>query len=347
MTLKPGWRRSAIALTSLAFLPFSVMAETQNTGSVMAEMSDPAIIAKHKQIARDNIHCPPVPEEDLEAQYLSLSKMKWDRAQMACGLQYGARLAADEWWNPELQLTVLGAHIEYFDVLLLSYNSFYQGIERSSELAVRWEMTKQAAEEILWRTDWIEWLLPEATLLRVAYLLSSTQKEADQSEIDAALDLALAELPVLAEESPEIIDGLGLGIYGTVLLSLPEFAGGDSLIGIEMLEKSIAINPNNLSHWANLVEGYLGERENDKALSALQKAIQVNPDTQNPQDYADYMKHLGGMAVRAGDIALSKAYGAAREKTLNAHPMLLARKQTAAFGHGGENPITGEDASKL
>lgn len=326
---------------------FSIAHAQESQGSVLRDNSDPAIIEKYRNDAREKIVCQRLQTpEELSKQFTSLSSMKWDRAKMGCGVSYGAALAKADPDNVELQMAALGANIEYFSVLLQGYSDHYQSIELSSELAVRWETARNSAEAILLRLNPYADDVVEVRVLRAAYWLLATQKGAAQNETNEAIAKATVDLETAIATKPEVLDGLGLQLLAQILLSLPEFLGGDSLRAIELLEKARAVNPNSFAITRTLIEAYLGERRNAAAIDLLETALEIDAGD-DLQSYVDETLLLGGMAVRVGQEELGKAYGAARDSTLKLHPYLQVRKSQASLGHGGVNPITGEDPDAL
>ena len=344
-------------LSTMLVLPVSAQ-----TGSVLSDLADPEVQARHKAEAAERIKCTPVTGYDAKiAAFDAGADSKWDRAAMACAVEAGAQamnelsLPTNLIWafvtfrvdNIEKHLEVFGAHLEHFDALAKSYSDHYEGIEKSSELAVRWEQTRARATALLEKIDPLVPKLTEARILRAAFHLASNAKETPPEDANAAMAKAIEDLEIAVAENPEALDGLGLLILGQLLTALPEFLGGDALRGIELLENANKLNPSDLAVHRALVEAYLGEREGDKAVALLEAALAVDPAKENPQDYVDDTQFLGGLAQRAGRDDLAKQFGAKRNAQLAANTSLLARVQNATFGHGGADPITGKRADAL
>ena len=354
--------RATVTL-SAASLVFCLFAgASAQSGSVLSDLADPQLRARYRQEAIERIKCAPLSDtSDKVAVFDEASTHKWDRVRMGCAVTYGAEaledlsLPTNLFWawitfraqNIERHLIVLGAHLEYFDVLNKSYSDHYQGIELVSELSVRWAQNLARAQRIVDRIEPLVAKLTEARILRAAFLLASTQRESTVEQQNAAVAAAMADLEVAVQENPEALDGLGLLLLGQVLVTLPEMLGGDAMRGITLLEKAHAQNPTDLAVHRALVEAYLGEREKDKAVALLGHALTVDANAENPQDYVDDTKFLGGIADRLGKSDLVAAFRSRRDAVLASHTNLLTRKQTAAFGHGGENPLTGEHADDL
>ncbi|MCL6282457.1 hypothetical protein M3P21_02850 [Ruegeria sp. 2012CJ41-6] len=345
------------ALTCLISLPAFAQ-----TGSVLSDLENPEFLAKKRAEAAEFIKCDPIDGFDARmAAYEAGATAKWDRASMGCAVQAGSQ-ALDEMslptnliWafvtfrvdNIEKHLEVLGANLEYFDVLANSYADHYEGIEKSSELYVRWQDTRAQSEAILAKIDPIIPKVTEARILRAAYNLASTVKETPPEEANAAMKSAIEDLEIAIAEKPEALDGLSQLMLGQVLVALPPFLGGDALRGIELLEQANELNPNDLTVHRALVEAYMGEREDEKAIALLQAALEVDPALENGQDYVDDTKHLGGLALRLDQGDMATQFNDKRNERLASNPELLTRKAIASFGHGEENPFTGKDSSDL
>jgi len=332
------------------------------TGSVLSDLQNEEVQARYRAAAAERIACPRIEgDAALMAAFAKDAASKWDRAAMGCATEYGARamealsLPTNLIWavatfrtdNIETHLQVLGAHLDYFEVLDKSYSAHYQGIEMATELGLRWEHARERSETLMTRIDPLVPKLTEARLLRAAYLLASTLRETPPEVQNTAVAAALEDLQIAIAENPEALDGLGPLLLGQVLAVLPEFLGGDILAAIDLLEQAHALNPTDLSVHHTLVEAYLGERETDKALALLRHAASIDPSTENPQDYADEMKYLGGLALRAGAPDLARQMAGHRSAILAAHPQLDPRKEMAALGHGGADPLTGKKPDDL
>lgn len=332
------------------------------SGSVASDVEDPAVVAKFRKLAEDKTKCSPIEEVDKKyAAYEAASGDKWDRAGMDCAVQYGTEavltmsVPSSALWalvtfragHIEKTLKVLGSNIEYFDVLAKSYEDFYQTIEVQSELTLRWERTRERSERLLARVEPLAGSVPEVRVLRAAYYLASTLKEATPDKKTKAIAAALKDLEAVVKDSPKTLDGLPQFLLGQTLDALPEFLGGDSDRAVSLLEQAHKMDPDNLAFDHALADAYLGERRTDEAAKLFEAALSVVPDRGNPQDYVDEAKYMGGLAVRISRPDLAKKFAEKREAVLAAKPFLLARKGTAAFGHTSENPMTGVDSNAL
>lgn len=344
-------RLSAALLGAALFVTGNALAE--NSGSVLADSADSAMVEKFREEAEAKTQCPPV--ADKWAAYTEGSAKKWDRAAMGCALSYGSDAAfelsipSSAIWafltfragNIEKNLTVLGSNIEYFDVLAKSYAEFYQGIELESELSLRWEQTRKRCEAILARLSPLEEQVPEVRVLRAAYLLASTRKETPVKQQTKSAQAAIKDLEIVVKDSPKTLDGLPQFLLGETLDRLPEILGGNSERAVSLLEEAHRRNPVQLDFDIALATAYIGGPTPDKALPIVQSVLTLDPERQNPQDYIDDLKYVVGLAqrIKRPDLALALE---TQENAFSAkHPYVLQRIDAAAFGHSDENPITG------
>ncbi len=356
-----GTHRKLTTLATCAALLYGP-ALTAQTGSVLSDLASDEVQAKYRAAAAKQIACDPITDWDAQmSAFAANATSKWDRQAMGCAVEYGAQamedlsLPSNLIWavatfrtdNIETHLNVLGAHLEYFDVLDKSYSDHYQGAEIAAELGLRWERTRDSARKLLDRIDPIVPKVTEARVLRAAFNLGSTLRETSPDAQSAALEAAIEDLQIAIGENPEALNGLAQLLLGQVLAVLPEFLGGDIDAAITLLEQAQALNPGDLTVHRTLAEAYLGERETEKAIALLEAALQADVSGENPQDLVDDAKFLGGLALRADRPDLASQFGQRRDALLTEKPFLETRKETAAMGHGGEDPLSGKDPSDL
>ncbi|MCY1333054.1 hypothetical protein D9M68_314380 [compost metagenome] len=324
-----------------------VQAET--SAAPVASSSDAAKQAELLKEAQLLLVCDPINDaQEKAAAFAKLAVMKWDRKQMGCGVRYGFELAQAQPENIELQLQVLGANVEYFSVLEKSYSRLYSSSPvKDVELRLRWTETRERSVALLKGLAPLADQVPEVLALRGINTLLSLQREASEKEKLAAPGLALNDLEAAIKAKPDVLDGAALLTLGSVITVLPEFAGGDPERAIELFVQGTRLAPTNLQLKVALVDAYLGERENDKAVAVLQEVAKVGADGQNEQDYADALRTFSGQAVRLQQIDLAKQLATTRDAYLKAHPYLNQRKTSASVGHGGVDPLTGEDPDQI
>jgi tetratricopeptide (TPR) repeat protein len=341
-----------LGLASLTGAYTNAQAETKAANATVtleAELLDPAKQAAYRQEAEKLLACDPISDpQEKAAAFAKLAVMKWDRKQMGCGVRYGFELAQLQPENVELQLQVLGAHVEYFSVLDKSYSRLYSSSAvKDAELRLRWAETREHNETLLKGLAPLAGQVPEITALRGINTLLSLQHEAGEKEKLAAPGLALGDLEAAVKAKPDVLDGAALLTLGTLILGLPEFAGGDIDRAIKLLEQGNEIVPNNLQLKTALIDAELGERNKDKALAILQAAMKISEEGQNGQDYADSLRILVGQAVRLDQRDIAKQIDTRRDAFLAAHSYIDPRKTSAATGHGGVDPFTGQDPDKI
>jgi len=314
--------------------------------SIFADMENPELRRMAGYQLDISEFCAPINNIDKKREvYSELKRYKWDRKAMGCALQYGGELIDESIWSYfsiEDKLQLLGARAEFFSVLEKLYNAHYQGGELTDELKWRWENNRRSGNNLIEELSVYSSVIGEVQLVSTAFNLASTMRETSTAEM---IDISANALQVLSEivgDDPEMLDGLAITMLGQMLITLPEFSGGDPVRAIELLRKGIELDGNNLTAYRWIIEGFVVEREDDIAREFLQKASEVSPEAIDPQDYADFAKDLGGVAYRLGQPEIAKKFSRSRQALLEQKPYLQKRKEVASVGHGGENPITGE-----
>lgn len=323
--------------------------EVSGTTTLEAEMQDPVKQAAYRKEAQLLLVCDPLNDaQEKAAAFARMAVMKWDRKQMGCGVRYGFELAQAQPENIEIQLQVLGAHVEYFSVLDKSYSRLYSSSPvKDVELRLRWIETRDHCAVLLKGLAPLADEVAEVAALRGINTLLSLQHEASEKEKLSAPGLALGDLESAIKAKPDVLEGAALLTLGMVIAGLPEFAGGDIERAIKLLEQGNTLEPQNLQLKTALVDAELGERNNHRALSVLQAASKITAEGQNEQDYTDSLRILVGQAMRLDQRELAKQIDVRRNDFLEAHPYLDKRKSSAATGHGGVDPFTGQDPEKI
>jgi tetratricopeptide (TPR) repeat protein len=296
----------------------------------------------------DAFACPVIEDPEVLAErFAELIETKWDRQAMSCGAGYGYQLALLSPDDIELELAALGAQIAYLDALGRQYPRLYQAGELGRELGVEWRATGERGEALLRDLDRLEPAPAEASILKAAFLLASVAQEASVQEEFAAIPPALQSLERGIESDPEALDGLGLMMLGRLRIALPVFSGGNVDEAVELLEKGIEVAPESIEMHRWMVEAYLARRDNARAVEVLASAANLGGADINPQDLADILVDLGGLAFRLEQPALNEKFRQRRQALLLERPYLLQRKSTAKLGHGGVDPLTGQDPNEL
>lgn len=319
------------------------------TGSLATDLADPARQTAARQQAERLLECPqPADVAALATAFAEQSVMKWDYMKMGCGVRHGFELAQARPDDIPLQLQALGAQVDYFAVLDKEYSPLYSASAlKDAELSLRWTQTRQRAQTLLARLQPIAAQVPEVLALRGIYQLVSRQHEVAEREKLKAPELALPDLELAIRHKPEVLDGAALLTLGSVLASLPEFAGGDTERAMALFIQGGELVPANLELKIALINAYLAERAQEQAVAVLRQAASIAPQGQNPQDYADALRSLAGQGVRLQQMAQARQLAARRDAFLASHPYLHARKTSATAGHGGVDPLTGEDPDNI
>ncbi len=319
--------------------------------SIFADMENPEL----KRMAGFRLDitefCAPISDVARKRElYRELVKYHWDRKAMGCALQYGQELIDDSIWSfflIEEKAELLAARAEYFSVLNKLYNAHYQGGELTDELVWRWQKNRREGMALSSELDAFSAWVNEVKLVQVAFSLSSSQRETPTSEVVTISSKALSDLSGLVADEAELADGVAATLLAQMLISLPEFSGGDPLKAIDLLRDSLSKYPNNLTAYRWLIEGFVLEREEEQAIAYLEKSAAVVVEQLPPQEYVDLAKELGGVAVRIGATDVADVFRQNRNDLLKSKPFLLERIERASVGHGGENPITGESQNQF
>jgi tetratricopeptide (TPR) repeat protein len=241
----------------------------------------------------------------------------------------------------------LGAQVAYLDALDRQYPRLYQAGELGGELGLRWNVTRERGNALLESLEPFEADIAEVSILKAVFLLASVSQEADIQEEFAAVPPALRALEQGLETDPEALDGLGLMMLGRLKIALPVFSGGNVDEAVALLRQGIDVAPANLEMHRWMVEAHLGRRDDAKAAEVLASAASLDGAGINPQDLADILVDLGGLALRLQQPELNEKFRQKRQALFREKPYLLQRKSTAKLGHGGVDPLTGQDPNEL
>lgn len=361
MTFKKQLRQFMSGALALALMSSSAAVLSVSDGqsdsapekaqSIFADMENPEL----KRMAGFRLDitefCAPIVDSERKRElYHELIKYQWDRKAMGCALQYGQELIDEDFWSyflVEEKAELLAARAEYFTVLHKLYNAHYQGGELTDELVWRWQKNRREGLVLSAELDRFSGWINEVKLVQVAFSLASSQRETPTSELVTISSQALNELTQLVVSDANMADGIAAALLSQMLISLPEFSGGDSLKAIDLLRDSLEEYPNNLTAYRWLIEGLILEREEEEAIAYLQKAAAVKVDQLPAQEYVDLAKELGGVAIRLGATDVADRFRQNRNQLLKLKPFLLVRVERASVGHGGANPITGESQNQF
>ncbi len=285
--------------------------------------------------------------DKMEAAYSELLEKKWDRDQLGCGALYIYETAQQSTFGIELKLKALAAQLNYFDVLNRSYPKLYQSGALGDELNGLWRATRERSRNLIASVEFLDGFIPEINLLKGAYLLANTEKDSSVKEAIGALPPALKLIEDAVQRKPEAGDGLGLYLLGRMKLTMPSFIGGDTDEAIELFEKAILQQPNNLEIHRWLLQGYAATGEVEKEMNVITKASKIFDQNINDQDLADLYIIYGGSAHRYNMENEITFFSQQRKSLFEQKPYLLTRESGANRGHGGADPITGTDPNAI
>lgn len=283
----------------------------------------------------------------MESTFESLQTQKWDVDKVGCGAVYAYEAASQSTFDIELKLNALGAQLNYFLVLEKRYPALYEAGELGQKLNLRWDAARARSENLLAQSEKFDFIVPEVGALKSIYLLTSTLKNTAMKKQLQTLPVARDLMKEALERDSQVLDGLGHHVMAKLYVDLPVFAGGNQALGLEMYETALASQPNNLELVADMLAGYLAKGDEKRQKELITIASKIDTSTLNKQDVVDLYKTIGGMASRLGQQDAVEHFRTVRENLLENNPQLLSRKATAVLGHGGNDPITGEDPNKL
>jgi hypothetical protein len=271
-----------------------------------------------------------------------LETKDWDKNALAC--------AADEWFalsnaspkDADTTVRALQATIAYINQVNGSWDYDLYGIHGPEWLARVGHASKQGSilEARLATSDREDAAFIAA---RAMYKLAWSEHFADRKTRLEESRAAIALLERAVSLNSTAVDGNALWQLGKVYYELPDFAGGDSGKGLQILNRAYRQSPNNpaLLRYA----AYVDVQENDKAgaQEKLAKLLSIEPGNAGLQVLADQLKGGKELAARLGDSGLEKQLAGKRTRLLDQHPQILRRLPSAVNLHQGTDPITGKD----
>jgi tetratricopeptide (TPR) repeat protein len=120
---------------------------------------------------------------------------------------------------------------------------------------------------------------------------------------------------------------------------MPDIAGGDLDLAIEMMRQARDRAPKN-PRYAPLLAAYLLDTgENQEARTILTALLDLQPEINELQITADQLRIAADIAGRIPDVNLAQRLSSRRCAMLDMHPYLQKRHVVAALGHFGDNPL--------
>jgi len=241
-----------------------------------------------------------------------------------------------------LQIQALLANVAYLSHVNLLWDFDLYGI-RVPEWSARIKHAIEQANGIDQRLFTSSADSADLLAARALYKLTWPNKVTDTKTVMKETRAALALLEQAVAKDPQALGGNALWVLGRVYFDLPEFAGGDAVKAVTLLERAHSQTPNNISLLRYSAYVYAQERNPSMAKRRLSEMLAVAPDPADLQTAADELKNARDLATRLPDPALAQRLTEKRDALLKTHPQLLARKPTAANMHGGVDPITGKE----
>lgn len=299
--------------------------------------------ARVEDSATDAVYdCPVPPPEQFEARVTQLSTSTWDKNSLGCAADLMFVAADNAQSDIGLQVRALLATTAYIAHVNLLWDFDLYGI-RVPEWTARIQHAIEHGNVLDQRLAAMPVEDPDLMSARALYRLTWPTKVADAKTIMIETRAAQALLEKAVVKDPNALGGNALWILGRIFFDLPEFAGGDGVKAVKLLEQAHAQTPGNLSMLRYSAYVHAQDRNPALARTRLTEMLSVDPDPADLQTAADELKNARDLATRLPDAALAQKLTARRDALLQAQPQLLARKPTAANMHGGVDPITGKE----
>ncbi len=286
--------------------------------------------------------CPmPVPEQ-FEARVTELSTATWDKNSLGCAADLMSAGAEGAPADIALQVQALLANVGYISHVNLLWDFDLYGI-RVPEWTARIQHAVEHGSAIDQRLAAVAAEDPDLLAARALYKLTWPTKVADAKTVMTESRAAKALLEQAVGRNPMALGGNALWLLARVNFDLPEFAGGDGVHAVKLLEQAHAQTPKNVPMLRYSAYVFAQERNPALAKTRLTEILPIEGDPADLQTMADELKNARDLALRLKDPALSQKLTDKRDALLKAQPQLLARKPTAANMHGGVDPITGKE----
>lgn len=286
--------------------------------------------------------CPAPAAEQFAARVTELSAATWDKNSLGCAADLMSTAATNAPSDAALQMQALLANTAYISHVNLLWDFDLYGI-RVPEWSARIRHAIEQGNVIDQRLAAVPGEHADILSARALYKLAWPTKIADTRTAMTEARAAQALLEKAVAKDPRALGGNALWILGRVNYDLPEFAGGDGVLAVKLLERAHAQTPKNIPMLRYSAYVYAQERNISMAKTRLTELLSIEPDPADLQSVADELKNARDLALRLQDPALTAKLNAKRDALLQSHTQLLARKPTAANMHGGVDPITGKE----
>lgn len=312
--------------------------------SLLVAISSPAAgQSRVDDSAGDAVYaCPEPAPEQFEARVTELSSATWDKNSLGCAADLMSAAAEGAPTDTMLQLQVLLANVAYISHVNLLWDFDLYGI-RVPEWSTRLQHAITNAKAVDERLTTAAADNPDVMAARALYKLTWPVKVADTKTVMTETRAAQALLETATTKDPAALGGNALWVLARVYFDLPEFAGGDGVKALKLLEQAHAQTPQNIVLLRYSAYVHAQDRNPVLAKQRLTEILAVEPDPADLQTTADELKNARDLATRLADESLAQQLTEKRNALMKAHPQLLTRKPTAANMHGGVDPMTGKE----
>lgn len=310
----------------------------------LGNVSSPAVgQSRVEDSAADAVYeCPQPTPEQFEARVTELSTAVWDKNSLGCAADLMSAAAEGKPTDTTLQLQALLANVAYISHVNLLWDFDLYGI-RVPEWSARIQHSIEHAKAIDQRLAAASSNNPDVMSARALYKLTWPVKVTDTKTVMTETRAAQALLETATAKDPAALGGNALWVLARVYFDLPEFAGGDGVKALKLLEQAHAQTPKNIALLRYSAYVHAQDRNPSMARGRLVEILAVEPDPADLQTAADELKNARDLATRLVDASLAQQLTEKRDALLKAYPQLLTRKPTAANMHGGVDPMTGKE----
>lgn len=286
--------------------------------------------------------CPVPAPAVIAARATELGAADWDKNSLACSADLWSVLADSATNNPQLQVQALLATTAYVDHVNSLANSDLYGVH-AAEYALRLDHAVKQGKALEERLAAIPVDDPTVLAARGLWKLTWPAKTSDAKTQITETRAACGLLAKAVASDPKALEGNALWILGRAFYDLPQFAGGDPVKGLALLEEAHRNTPANASLLRYSAYVLAQEREPNKAEDRLKELLAIPLPDHGRQLVADELKGGADLATRLGDADLAAKLAEKRHALLEAHPELLKRLPSTANLHGGVDPLTGKE----
>lgn len=327
-------------MKSIQYVAVGVAAAALMLSCSAPAVADSAIATVHDSEKDAAYSCPKGPTTPALASELEAAD--WDKNKLAC--------AADAWFalsnaSPQDRDTALHAMLAttaYINHVNAFWNRDVFGI-RGPEWLLRVGRASEHGKILESRLASLPGQDANILAARGLYRLAWSARLADTKTHYAESRAVMQLLNQAVSLDSKVLNGNALWELGRLYYELPEFSGGDTAKGRQLLDKAYRQSPKNpaILRYAAYVDAQEGDQAGAKAM--LSQMLPIDSGSGGLQLLADQLKQAKELATRLGDSDLEKQLDDKRAKLLAQHPELLHRLPSAANMHEGVNPFTGKD----